>query len=470
MRRLVPLLALVLAPLHAAGQEDRFELGQRLRQFEAEYDRVTDAVGRKRAVPHLTRATRAFFSSFLGGGLAEAARGLDLARHSLRSPDDVPAGVSWADSCVARPARRLVDPGDSDMTVSLSRYYPPKSKRPDGVKWRVGLFGKDGKAVTPLVVQDIKALPLRLKLPLKGLKEGDYELRSEVVLDGKTLAGSAQTVSAANRIKARLEKLEKAVTGAGKKTTDMLTATRLLATVHKLAKGETLETNLPAARLLAEAEAVVGGMNYYGKGRPGEFWLSLAVRGRGVPVRIRVPEQAKQGKPLPLVIALHGAGGSENMFFDGYGNGAVARLAARRGWIVVATRDGLTDGVIDALARLYPVDRSKVFLVGHSMGAGQAVAAASKNPDRYAAVAALGGGGVVRPSEAVTKLPFYVGIGKSDFALPSARSLRRSLERAKVETVVYKELDDVEHLAVVQICLSEVFKLFDERAKRLTKQ
>ena len=97
MRRLVPLLALVLVPLNAPAQEDRFELGQRLRQFEAEYDRVTDAAGRKRAVPHLTRATRAFFSSFLGGGLAEAARGLDLARHSLGSADNVPAEVAWAD-------------------------------------------------------------------------------------------------------------------------------------------------------------------------------------------------------------------------------------------------------------------------------------------------------------------------------------------------------------------------------------
>ena len=352
------------------------------------------------------------------------------------------------------------------MTVSLTRYYPSKSNRPDGVKLRVGLFGRDGRAVTPVVVQDIRALPVRLKLPLKGVKEGDHELRSEIVLNGKVLAGSSQTVSAANRVKARLEKLEKAVAGAGKKTTDTLTATRLLATVRKLARGETLETNLPAARLLAEAEAVAGRMYYYGKDRPGEFWLSLAVNGRGVPVRVRIPEQAKQGKPLPLVIALHGAGGSENMFFDGYGNGEVARLAARRGWVVVATRDGLTDGVIDALAKLYPVDRTRVFLVGHSMGAGQAVAAASKNPDRYAAVAALGGGGVVRPSEAVTKLAFYVGIGKSDFALPSARSLRRSLDRAKVEKVVYKELDDVEHLAVVQICLPEVFKLFDDRARK----
>ena len=28
------------------------------------------------------------------------------------------------------------------------------------------------------------------------------------------------------------------------------------------------------------------------------------------------PESVTKGRPLPLVITLHGAGGSENMFFD----------------------------------------------------------------------------------------------------------------------------------------------------------
>ena len=38
------------------------------------------------------------------------------------------------------------------------------------------------------------------------------------------------------------------------------------------------------------------------------------------------------------------------------------------------------------------------------MGAGQAVAAASSNPERYAAVAALGGGGTVGQSDAIAKV------------------------------------------------------------------
>ncbi|MFO0926854.1 MAG: hypothetical protein U0736_07400 [Gemmataceae bacterium] len=57
----------------------------------------------------------------------------------------------------------------------------------------------------------------------------------------------------------------------------------------------------------------------------------------------------------------HGAGGARNMFFDGYGDGLIARLCARRGWLLVTTRSPLfafsgvdAPAVVDALAKLYP--------------------------------------------------------------------------------------------------------------------
>jgi predicted peptidase len=112
------------------------------------------------------------------------------------------------------------------------------------------------------------------------------------------------------------------------------------------------------------------------------------------------------------------------------------------------------------------VDKKRIFLVGHSMGAAQVVAAANRDPAKYAGIAALGGGGSVRASEAMTRLPFFVGIGREDFALRGARSMKSSLEKAKVEKVVYQEHDDIEHLVIVQLCLPEVFRLFDEVVKK----
>ena len=131
---------------------------------------------------------------------------------------------------------------------------------------------------------------------------------------------------------------------------------------------------------------------------------------------------------------MHGAGGSENLFFDGYGDGAIVDECRSRGWIVVSPR---TDGfgllpvkeLVQALAKNYPIDRGRVFLVGHSMGALQVTAAVQAHPDFYAAVAALGGGGVAKPSDALKKLPYYVAAGSEDFALAGVRDWSRIYAR-----------------------------------------
>ena len=95
------------------------------------------------------------------------------------------------------------------------------------------------------------------------------------------------------------------------------------------------------------------------------------------------------------MVALHGASGSENLFFEGYGRGAIVRLCRERGWLLVAPRLSVFGGtypipeLVDEVARLYPVARKQVFLVGHSLGAAQAVLNTSKAPELFAAVARL---------------------------------------------------------------------------------
>jgi predicted peptidase len=192
--------------------------------------------------------------------------------------------------------------------------------------------------------------------------------------------------------------------------------------------------------------------------------------GRQVATRIFVPEAAAKGEPLPIVVALHGAGGSENMFFESYGHGAIVERCRERGWLLVAPRSSAFVGapvseVVEALAQLYPVDLKRVMLVGHSMGAGQAVAAASRDPRAYAAVAALGGGGSFRPWPTLKPLPFFVGIGSEDFSLRAAKDLAENLKKADVATVTYREYPTIEHLMIVQVALPDVFRFFDENAR-----
>jgi pimeloyl-ACP methyl ester carboxylesterase len=255
-------------------------------------------------------------------------------------------------------------------------------------------------------------------------------------------------------------------------TTDRETARALLTLLDKFAEGATLETDYPLSVLLKEAEAITAaqgaGQTYFDRSRTGQHWLTVALPGGGKAVaRVQVPEEAVKGTKMPLVLALHGAGGSENLFFDAYGVGAIKRYCAERGWMLVAPRSngmggGQTEQLVDELARVYPIDRKKVLVVGHSMGAMQAVGMASRSPERYAAVAALGGGGMVQATPALSAVPFYVGVGTDDFALAGARGLHEALKRADVRSVSYHEFEAVEHLAIVQAALPEVFAFFDK--------
>ena len=208
---------------------------------------------------------------------------------------------------------------------------------------------------------------------------------------------------------------------------------------------------------------------YYDATRPGQFWLRIPTGKTTETVRVFVPERLDKAKPVPIVFALHGAGGSENLFFDGYGDGITMKLCQERGWIMVAPRAGgglgfggppNVDAILDELSKRYPIDAKRAFLVGHSIGADHAVTLAQQAPARYAGVAALGGGGSVRNVEAIKSMPFFIGCGKADFALGSACSLAKSLEKGKLARMRFTEYEDTEHLMIVREAISDVFRFW----------
>src|SRR5262249_49084112 len=145
-----------------------------------------------------------------------------------------------------------------------------------------------------------------------SLPEGDHVLQGRIEVAGKVLHVEEQIISVVDRPKERVQALKNglAVLGDKAKTTDGQTIDNLAKLVDSLEKGALHETNYPAARLLVEAEAalaaVQAGKNYYGQGKTGQFWLKLATAEGKFNSRLAAPEQAKQGKPLPLVVALHG--------------------------------------------------------------------------------------------------------------------------------------------------------------------
>jgi predicted esterase len=458
-----------VAPAALHAQEDRFELGLRLRRFEKAVDAQTDPAARKRTIEPLKQAMLAFFTA----QTAEAGRQLDRARLTLASDKEPTADILWADSLLLRPTSRLLDASANEIPCTLAFFYPVKAGRPENTRLRLALL-KDDKPAASAVTIDIGAVPLNAKLPFKDIAEGDYVLTAEIVVGDKVLTRTEQTVSLAAKLDERLDALQKAAKELPEKPkhTDTETVRKLAALLNDLRQKKVPETNFPAARLLAEAEAALetikAGKEYYGQGRTGQFWLALATQKGTVQARLQAPEAAKKGKPLPLVVVLHGVGGSENFFFDAHGNGLVARLCEERGWLLVAPRDGLAPGVIEEVSRLYPVDPKRIFLLGHSLGATRAAAAVSAAPERFAAVAALGGGGGIQASEALKAVPFFIGIGAAEEKplAAAAKALHESLKKAEVEKVVFREYTEAEHLLVVQFALPDVFAFFDETAKR----
>ena len=154
-----------------------------------------------------------------------------------------------------------------------------------------------------------------------------------------------------------------------------------------------------AAEVTREVAALERGTNPYA-GRRGDVWRVL--RGEGgvlVPVRVVVPPSRR---PLGVLVALHGAGGDENMFVDAYGAGVTPRLAAEANLVLVspattafARSPATLDSLLAVLGREHRIDATRVYLLGHSMGAGAAAKLAGERPQRVRAAACLAGGAPV---------------------------------------------------------------------------
>jgi pimeloyl-ACP methyl ester carboxylesterase len=471
MHQRIIFCCLLLLVFHgrAVAQPDQYELGRRIGAFELAWEKNTDANARKNAIGFLRPATMMMLTSQLN----EAGRAFDEARHALTDTGPVPGASLWADSLCVRLASRLIDAKDPALPFTVEQFYKPKAPPEKdarlGLQLIVGLGGK-------LVQVPLSQVPMTGSLPLTGTSEGDYMLHITIRVGDRVAAQTLFRVSVVKDLKPRLEKLKNAVSAFGSRlgSTDQESVREIFEALDGLDKGQTRQSDYPASRLLAEAEhaveAIQQGKSFYGGDKAGQFWLRLPNGNSGLPVRLLAPDSVKDNKkPLPLVIAMHGLLGSENLFFEAFGSGLTVKLCRDRGWLLVAPHNRplgnySTDEVINEVAKLYPVNTRNVFLIGHSLGAHQAVNAAMQSPGRIAAVAALAGGQIKVKSD-VRNISFFIGIGNSDpdpLAMLAARGLNNNLKKAGVQNVEFRQYPEAEHFLIVREALPDVFAMFDK--------
>jgi predicted peptidase len=138
-----------------------------------------------------------------------------------------------------------------------------------------------------------------------------------------------------------------------------------------------------------------------------------------------------------------------------------------------AKENGGQQDVLDVIALVekhYNVDRARIYLAGHSMGAAGTWRIGLEYRDRFAALAPIAG---TRPSQALEaalssgrKIPIIIVAGAKDALVP-VDGCRQVAEKAKLlgHQVKYLEYPDGDHISVAISSVREIFDWFDAHRK-----
>ncbi len=174
--------------------------------------------------------------------------------------------------------------------------------------------------------------------------------------------------------------------------------------------------------------------------------------GAAIPYRLLRPEKIEPGKRYPLVLFLHGAGerGTDNAKQLIHGTGEFAKpenrqkyscflvapqCPAGRRWAELDWSRPAKAGpepppeplqlaldLVDKLVADLPVDRSRIYVTGLSMGGFGTWAAIARRPEFFAAAIPICGGGDPATAPKLKNLPIWAFHGDNDHTVPSQRT------------------------------------------------
>lgn len=439
-------------------------------------------------------------SGATGESRRQLARGMVLLGGEAWTPK-----LDYANSLVLRSDRVVVDPAQT-YTVRLEQIYHPDidlgltltaeaalvpattARRGNAANRELGSFTG--------VSRDLRESPFFMDLDLAGVPDGNYQLLVTVSDDGRALGDVPLTLTVRSGLNQLVAKLEQGAASAPEAVrADILYPVDRMRQVNR-GKLE-LRTFDPRADFAA-AEAVLAasqsGKNPF-DGKTGDFkrHYLLASANEIMPYHMYVPSSYRGNQAFPLIIALHGLGGTEDSFFSNY-DSDFPPLAEQHGYIVAAPLGFRVDGsygwglgnppadpntrmvqefseedvmqVLDRVREQYNIDPKRIYLTGHSMGAIGTWKLAPKYPDIWAAIGTFAGSGNPDTLERIQHIPEYVVHGDNDPTVNVQGSRMMVARMQELEmTFQYTEVPGGTHSDVVAPGFPGLFDFFDKYTK-----
>lgn len=444
----------------AFGQKDnqRYEVGRRLIAFETEFENVKDLKSIKVVCEKLKPITFYFFS----GQLDQCAKTLDLARWICKNQAEPDGKRVFADSLSLTPTRKIIELKDKVIEFEISSVYSVKDKFELSAK--LYLNKADGSVARAIVLPQIEKIPQKHQIDIQGVTEGEYQLVMELSAGQMILAQHKVLISLIKDKKILMDLFSDMEP---RKDSPFWKASKLYLTtlLSEIMNGKKFEGDIPLKRLTESMGLLKDGVKSVDLKNGGEYMVAFPGRISPLPARLFIPAGAAE-KKVPLVVALHGAGATENMFFEAYGAGKARKLCEELGWMLLSPRNGITNENLKMLIDELPVDPEKVVLIGHSMGAGQALNFALNHSKEIAALGLMGGAGALSKNQSLGSMPVYLGVGMEDFARSSVVRFSQEAGKLGKNNILFKEFEGIEHSSICQVCMPEMFEYFSKILKK----
>ena len=345
------------------------------------------------------------------------------------------------------------------------------------------------------VGRDLRETPFLVELDLTAIEDGAHVIDTEVFDGASSLGTASLSVFLHKGLDTKLKALDTAAAAVSAAVrADVMFPGDYIKNVNR-GRIELQDFNVGVE--IARAEAVLaeakGGKDPF-KGKTGDFERHYVLEGANeiMPYRVYVPKGYAASKATPLVIALHGLGGNEDGFFDNYQQ-LPPQLSEKPGFLLAAPlgfrRDGFYGSSImgagDAASRrraeysekdvlevlrlmkaAYNVDESRIYLIGHSMGAIGTWALAAKYPQTWAALVAFSGVGAPALADNMKAIPQFVVHGDADNTVnvSGSRNMVAALKKLNAN-VTYIEVHGGSHTDVVVPNLPGAFEFLAAQRK-----